>query len=117
MPFDNAPWKDPVTERIERASACLEERGWCQRGTSDSDGRVCLLGAFMYSDSNGRVCLPFMLADWLVDEVTKDALRRVARAAGCGDQTTLWRWNDSLLALTGKWAVLDVLRRAAAEVG
>ena len=103
MPFDNAPWKDSVTERIERAIACVEERGWCQWSTIDDCGRVCVMGAFLYS---GLVA----------DDIAKAAIRRVAQAAGGSPNYNLMRWNDSLLALTGKQAVLDVMRRAAAEV-
>ena len=104
MPFDNAPWRDPVTERIERAIACLEERGWCQGSVSDDDGRVCVLGAFSGAGS--------VFAD-----VTVAALNRVASVAGGSPYYNLARWNDSLPPQTGKQVVLDVLRRAAAEVG
>ena len=104
MPFDNTPLRDPVTERIGRAIACLEERGWCQRESSDADGRVCLVGAFWGSSIAGDD-----------PAITNEALRRVAHLVGY-DVYCLGQWNDSLLALAGKWAVLDVLRRAAAGV-
>jgi hypothetical protein len=120
MPFDNAPWKDPVTERIERVIACIEERGWCQEDVSDADGRVCLLGAFMHSGGSFDMVAGYKTDDprdpgpsvrfiWYADAVTRKALRRVEHLVG-----DVGQWNDSLPPLAGKWAVLDMLRRAAA---
>jgi hypothetical protein len=110
MPFDNTDFEipkttiapSPVSSRIFAALCALEDRGWVQDAYEDDDGRVCLLRAFEIS--GGRQ-----------DTISKAAIRKVANLAGCNKYMDLICYNDHLVSITGKYAIIDLLNRAIAE--